>query len=59
VGLSAVEAVRAYEDLRRVEADSRSLKDVFELRPLRHRVEELVQAHALLAALALAIDRVL
>ena len=58
-GLSAVEAVRAYQDLWRVEAAFRSMKDVLELRPVWHRVEERVRAHVLVAALALAFDRIL
>ncbi len=58
-GLSAVEAVRSYQDLWRVEAAFRSLKDVLELRPVWHRVEDRVRAHVLVAALALACDRVL
>ena len=58
-GLSAVEAVRSYQDLWRVEAAFRSLKDVLELRPVWHRAEERVRAHVLVAALALACDRVL
>ena len=58
-GLSAVEAVRAYQDLWRVEAAFRSMKDVLELRPVWHRVERRVRAHVLVAALALAFDRIL
>ena len=58
-GLSAVEAVRSYQDLWRVEAAFRSLKDVLELRPVWHRDEGRVRAHVLVAALALACDRVL
>ncbi len=58
-GLSAVEAVQAYQDLWRVEAAFRSMKDVLELRPVWHRVEQRVRAHVLVAALALACDRVL
>ena len=58
-GLSAVEAVRAYQDLWRVEAAFRSMKDVLELRPVWHRVEQRVRAHVLVAALALACDWVL
>ena len=58
-GLSAVEAVRAYQDLWRVEAAFRSMKDVLELRPVWHRVEKRVRAHVLVAALALAFDRIL
>ena len=41
-----------------MEAAFRSLKDVLELRPVWHRTPERVQAHVLVAALALAIDRV-
>ena len=58
-GLSAVAAVRSYQDLWRVEAAFRSLKDVLALRPVWHRVEERVRAHVLVAALALVCDRVL
>ena len=58
-GLSAVEAVRAYQDLWRVEAAFRSMKDVLELRPVWHRVEQRVRAHVLVAALALTLDRIL
>ena len=57
--LGAVEAVRAYQDLWRVEAAFRTMKDVLELRPVWHRTEERVRAHVLVASLALAIDRVL
>ena len=35
------------------------MKDVLELRPVRHRTEEQQRAHLLVASLALAIDRVL
>ena len=42
--LSAVEAVRAYQDLWRVEAAFRAMKDVLELRPVWHQVEERVRA---------------
>ena len=35
------------------------MKDVLELRPVWHRTEERVRAHVLVAALALALDRVL
>ena len=58
-GLSAVEAVRAYQDLWRVEAAFRAMKDVLELRPVWHQVEDRVRAHVLVAALALAFDRIL
>lgn len=57
--LSTVEAVPACQELWRVEAAFRSLKDVLELRSVWHRTPERVQAHVLVATLALAIDRVL
>ena len=55
--LGAVEAVRAYQDLWRVKAAYRTLKDVLELRPVRHRREERVRAHMLVASLAHTGDR--
>ena len=57
--LGAVEAVRAYQDLWRVEAAFRTMKDVLQLRPVWHRTEERVRAHVLVVSLALALDRVL
>ena len=42
-----------------VEAAFRSMKDVLELRPIWHRTDERVQAHVLVAALALTFDRIL
>ena len=57
--LGAVEAVRAYQELWRVEAAFRSMKDVLELRPIWHRTDERVQAHVLVVALALTFDRIL
>ena len=56
--LGAVEAVRAYQELWRVEAAFRSMKDVLELRPIWHRTDERVP-HVLVAALALTFDRIL
>lgn len=58
-GLSAVGAVRSYQDLWRVEAAFRSLEDVLELRAVWRRVEERVRAHVLVAALAQTCERVL
>ena len=52
-----MEAVRAYQDLWRVEAAFRTMKDVLQLRPVWQRTEERVRAHVLVASLAL--DRVL
>lgn len=57
--LSAVQAVRSYQDLWRVEAAFRTLKDVLEMRPIWHRTESRVRAHVQVAWLALALDRVL
>ena len=54
-----MEAVRAYQDLWRVEAAFRTMKDVLQLRPVWQRTEERVRAHVLVASLALALDRVL
>ncbi len=42
-----------------MEAAFRSMKDVLELRPIWHRTDERVQAHVLVAALALTFDRIL
>lgn len=51
--LSASEVVAAYKSLAQVEADFRSLKTVLlELRPIHHRLEHRVRAHALLCMLA-------
>ena len=57
--LEPAAAVRAYQDLWRVEAAFRTMKDVLELRPVWHRTASRVQAHVLVATLALALDRVL
>jgi len=51
--LSAPEVVAAYKRLSVVERDFRSLKSVdLELRPIRHRRDERVRAHALICMLA-------
>ncbi len=51
--LSAPQVVAAYKNLSVVESDFRSLKSVdLELRPIRHRREERVRAHALICMLA-------
>ena len=52
-------AARAYQELWRVEAAFRSMKDVLELRPIWRRTDERVQAHVLVATLALTFDRIL
>ena len=57
--MSAVEAVRAYQELWRVEAAFRTMKDVLELRPVWHQTPQRVQAHVLVASLALTFDRIL
>ncbi|MBI2239134.1 MAG: IS1634 family transposase [Actinobacteria bacterium] len=51
--LAGPEVVRAYKRLAQVERDFRSLKSVdLELRPVRHRLEKRVRAHALICMLA-------
>ncbi|MGH2383345.1 MAG: IS1634 family transposase [Candidatus Limnocylindria bacterium] len=51
--LSAPQVVAAYKNLSVVERDFRSLKSVdLELRPIHHRTEERVRAHALICMLA-------
>lgn len=51
--LKAPEVVEAYKRLAYVEQDFRSLKSVdLELRPIRHRLKERVEAHALICMLA-------
>lgn len=51
--LQASEVVAAYKRLAEVERDFRSLKSVdVELRPIRHRLTERVEAHALICMLA-------
>lgn len=51
--LAAAGVVRAYKSLAQVEADFRSLKTVLcELRPIYHRLEHRVRAHALVCMLA-------
>ncbi len=51
--MGAPEVVRSYKRLAQVERDFRSLKSVdLELRPVHHRLEERVRAHALICMLA-------
>lgn len=51
--MDAPDVVRAYKRLAQVERDFRSLKSVdLELRPIRHRRQERVRAHALICMLA-------
>ena len=52
-GLSAVEAVQEYKRLGQVGSCFAQLKDVIELRPIRHRTAERVRGHVQVAALAL------
>ena len=51
--------MHAYKDLWRVERAFRSMKDVLDLRPVWHQVEDRVRAHVLVASLALVFDRIL
>jgi transposase len=55
--LSAVEAVRLYKDLSEVERAFASLKDVIDMRPIYHRIDDRVQAHIFVAALAFLLHR--
>ncbi len=57
--LSAVEAVTAYKELNEVERGFAHLKDLLEVRPVYHRWEQRVRAHAFVAALAFLLDRAL
>jgi hypothetical protein len=50
--LDAAEVVRSYKQLKEVERAFRSLKDVLELRPIHHRLEDRVRAHIFLCTLA-------
>jgi transposase len=56
-GLGLVEAVGAYKELDTVESGFRDLKDVIEMRPVYHQTDDRIQAHILVAALALFLKR--
>jgi transposase len=55
--LSAVEAVRLYKELSEVERAFASLKDVIDMRPIYHRIDDRVQAHIFVAVLAFLLHR--
>ena len=55
--LSAVEAVRLYKDLSEVERAFANLKDVLDMRPIYHQIDNRVEAHIFVAALAFLIHR--
>ena len=55
--LSAVDAVRLYKELSEVERAFADLKDVLDMRPIYHQIDNRVQAHIYVAALALLIHR--
>jgi transposase len=57
--LSPVEAVAAYKQLNEVERGFAQLKGLLELRPVYHRKDDRVRAHAFVAALAFLLDRAL
>lgn len=57
--LSPVEAVTAYKQLNEVERGFAHLKGLLELRPVYHRKDDRVRAHAFVAALAFLLDRAL
>jgi hypothetical protein len=56
---SAAELCRLYRSKDRVEKDFQTIKSVTELRPIRHRNTEKVNAHVTLCMLALALERLL
>jgi transposase len=58
-GLSVLEVVAIYKDLSDVERGFRQLKDVLEMRPIYHQIEQRVKAHIFVAALALLVQRLL
>ena len=51
--------VAIYKDLSDVEQGFRQLKDVLAMRPIYHQIEQRVKAHIFVAALALAVERLL
>ncbi len=51
--------VRRSKDLARVEAGSRDLKDVLEMRPVYHKTDDRIRAHVFIAAMALFLKRCL
>src|SRR5215475_12247556 len=55
--LSAVDAVRLYKDLSEVERAFANLKDVLDMRPIYHQIDNRVEAHIFVAALAFLIHR--
>ena len=57
--LSPVEAVAAYKQLNEVERGFAHLKGLLEVRPVYHRKDDRVRAHAFVAALAFLLDRAL
>lgn len=56
---TAVDAVQHYKELTDVERGFRHLKDVLALRPIYHQVKPRVEAHILVAFLALLLERLL
>jgi len=58
-GLSVLEVVAIYKDLSDVERGFRQLKDVLAMRPIYHQIEQRVEAHIFVAALALLMQRLL
>lgn len=57
--LSPVEAVATYKELNDVERGFAHLKGLLEVRPVYHRKDDRVRAHAFVAALAFLLDRAL
>jgi len=57
--LTAVEAVACYKELNTVEQGFRDLKDVIDMRPVYHKSDDRIEAHILVASLALFLKRAL
>ena len=56
-GISAVDAVQAYQQLNEVERGFAHLKGLLEVRPVYHHKDDRVRAHVFVAALAFLLDR--
>jgi len=59
VNLSPEQVVRRYKDLQEIERCFRIMKSSLDLRPVFHRVDRRIRAHAFLCVMALQIDRLM
>ena len=57
--VTAIEAVTCYKELNTVEQGFRDLKDVIDMRPIYHKSDRRIEAHILVASLALFLKRTL